>query len=90
MPAAGSRAHHRNVFVHVVTGREVCMKAFSSIVALGALIGSVALVPVVGGILFSFILFGGFLLALVGVIGDSEDRTVRQHEPSMDPYGWRR
>jgi hypothetical protein len=66
------------------------MKAFSSIVGLRAVIGSVAPVPVYGGILFSFILFGGFLLALVGVIGDSENRTVREHEPSMDPDGWRR
>jgi hypothetical protein len=66
------------------------MKAFASIAALTALVGAVVLVPVYGGILFSFILFGAFLLALVGVIGEAEDRTVRQHEPSMDPDGWRR
>jgi hypothetical protein len=66
------------------------MKAFASIVALTALVGAVVLVPVYGGILFSFILFGAFLLALVAVIGEAEDRTVRQHEPSMDPDGWRR
>lgn len=66
------------------------MKASASIVAVASLIGAVLLVPVYGGILFSFILFGGFLLALVGVIGGQEDRTVRQHEPSMDPQAWRR
>jgi hypothetical protein len=66
------------------------VKLFSSIAALASLIGAVVLVPVYGGILFSFILFGAFLLALVGFIGDVSDRTVEQHEPSMDPEAWRR
>ncbi len=65
------------------------MRTLSSVVAVLSLFGAVALVPVVGGVLFVFVLFGSFLLALVGVIGGLEDRTIRQHEPTMDPMGWR-
>jgi hypothetical protein len=35
------------------------------------------------------LLLGLFVLAVVGVIGGLEDRGVRQHEPAMDPKGWR-
>jgi hypothetical protein len=35
------------------------------------------------------VFFGVFLLALVGVLGGLEDRTVRQHSPSLNPRGWR-
>jgi hypothetical protein len=59
-------------------------------IAVVSLFGAVAFVPVYGGILFAFILFGAFLLAVVGVIGEMEDRTVRQHNPSMDPTAWRK
>jgi hypothetical protein len=65
------------------------MKMLWSLVAVASLFGAVALVPVVGAVLISFVLFGLFLLALVGVIGESEDRTVRPHDPAMDPTGWR-
>jgi len=60
------------------------------VVAVVSLIGAVLLVPVYGGILFSIFLFGAFLLALVGVLGGVEHRTVEQHDPSMDPEAWRR
>jgi hypothetical protein len=66
------------------------MRTFWTLIAVVSLFGAVALVPVYGGILFAFILFGGFLLALVGVLGEGEDRTVRQHDPSMDPTAWRK
>jgi hypothetical protein len=66
------------------------MRTFWTLIAVVSLFGAVVLVPVYGGILFAFILFGAFLLALVGVIGDGEDRTVRQHDPSMDPTAWRK
>jgi hypothetical protein len=61
----------------------------SSVVAVGSLFLAVALAPVVGAALFVLLLLGQFLLALVGVIGGQGDRTVRQHEPSMNPRGWR-
>jgi hypothetical protein len=65
------------------------MKTFLSFVAITALFGTVAFIPIYGGVLFAFILFGLFLLAIVGVIGGQEDRTVRQHDARTDPTGWR-
>jgi hypothetical protein len=65
------------------------MRTLSSLVAVVSLFGAVAFVPVVGGVLFVFVLLGLFVLALVGVIGGLDDRGVRQHEPAMDPKGWR-
>jgi len=35
------------------------------------------------------VFFGLFLLALVGVLVGVEDRTVRQHNPSLSPTEWR-
>jgi hypothetical protein len=46
-------------------------------------------VPLIIGALISLILVGAFLLAVVGVLDGLEDHTVRQHDPSMDPKGWR-
>jgi hypothetical protein len=66
------------------------MKMLLSLIAVAALFGTVALVPVYGGVLLAFVFFGLFLLALVGVIGGQEDRTVRQHDAPTDPTGWRR
>lgn len=66
------------------------MKVLWSLVAIAALFGVVATIPIYGAVLFGFILFGLFLLALVGVIGEQEDRTVRQHDAVTDPRGWRR
>jgi hypothetical protein len=54
-----------------------------------ALFATVVTLPIVGGVLFAFMFFGLFLLALVGVLAGLEDRTVRQHNPSMDPRRWR-
>ena len=65
------------------------MKTLSALVAVGSLFGAVALVPIIGGIFFAFALLGLFLLALVGVLGALEDRSVRQREPAMDPRRWR-
>ena len=65
------------------------MRAVSTLLAVMSLFLAVALVPIVGGILFAFVLFGVFLLALVGVLGGLENRDVRQHEPVMDPTRWR-
>jgi len=66
------------------------MKTLWSLVAVAALVGTAALVPVYGAVLFAFVLFGLFLLALVGAIGTQENRTVRQHDAPTDPSGWRR
>jgi hypothetical protein len=57
--------------------------------AVAALLLTVATAPVVGAALFTVLLFGLFLLALVGVLGGLEDRTVRQHDPVLDPRRWR-
>jgi hypothetical protein len=65
------------------------MKVLLTLLAIASLFGAVAFVPIYGGVLFAFILFGLFLLALVGAIGEQDDRTVRQHDWVADPRGWR-
>jgi hypothetical protein len=71
---------------HWITKEFVMMY---SIVAVGALFTAVAFVPVIGAALIVLVLLGLFLLALVGVISSVGDRNVRQHEPVLDPKGWR-
>lgn len=66
------------------------MKLVLSLIAVASLFGAAAFVPIYGGALFAFILFGLFLLALVGVIGEQDSRTVRQHDAPIDPTGWRK
>ena len=65
------------------------MTKLFSIVTVLSLFGAVAFVPVVGGILFAMVLFVLFLGGLVGVLAGVEDRTVRPHDPVIDPKGWR-
>jgi hypothetical protein len=65
------------------------MRTLSALVAVVSLFTAVALVPVVGGVLVAMFLVGLFGLALVGVLGAVENRTVRQHDPSMNPTRWR-
>jgi hypothetical protein len=65
------------------------MRTVISLVAIGSLFLAAALLPVLGAVFFAMVLFALFLLALVGVLGGLEDRTVRQHNPSMNPRGWR-
>jgi hypothetical protein len=65
------------------------MRTLSALVTVASLLLAVAVVPVVGGVLFAFVLLGLSGLALVAVVGGVDDRTVRQHNPSMDPRGWR-
>jgi hypothetical protein len=57
--------------------------------ALAALLATVATIPIIGGVLFGAAALGLFLLALVGILGGLEDRTVRQHGGVRDPQGWR-
>jgi hypothetical protein len=65
------------------------MRAVSSFVAVTSLFQAVALFVVIGGAIFGLVLFFPlFLLALVGVLAGLEDRTVHQHNPSMDPNAW--
>jgi hypothetical protein len=61
----------------------------SSLLAVFSLFLAVALLLVPGGVLFAMLSFGLFLRGLVGVLAGLEDRTVRQHNPSMNPRGWR-
>ena len=65
------------------------MRTLFAAIAVGSLLGAVVFVPLIIGALLSLILIGAFLLALIGVLNGLEDHTVRQHDPSMDPTGWR-
>jgi hypothetical protein len=66
------------------------MRTLSPLVAVIALLLTVASLPIVGGVLFAlFFFFPLFLLALVTVIAGLEHRTVRQHDASMSPTAWR-
>ena len=60
-----------------------------TILAGAALALTVVSLLIVGGVLFAPFLFGLFLLALIGVIAESGDRTVRQHDPPMNAKTWR-
>jgi hypothetical protein len=60
-----------------------------SLVAVSSLISAVAFAPVIGAALLVLLLFGLFLLAMVGVFMGVEDRTVQQHDPVLDPKRWR-
>jgi hypothetical protein len=64
-------------------------RMISSLVAVGSLFLAVAFVPVGGAALIVLLLFGVFLLALVGVFSGMDDRTVRQHDPILDGTRWR-
>lgn len=65
------------------------IRLISSFVAVGSLFLAVAFVPVIGAALIVLLLFGVFLLALVGVFSGMDDRTVRQHDPVLDGRRWR-
>ena len=66
------------------------MRTVSGLVAISALLLSIAFPLILGGVIFAlFLFFPLFLLALVGLLDTVEDRTVRQHNPSVDPRGWR-
>jgi Na+-transporting methylmalonyl-CoA/oxaloacetate decarboxylase gamma subunit len=57
--------------------------------AVMTLLATAATLPIVGGVAFAFLFVGAFLLALVGVLAGLENRTVAQHNPSMNPRRWR-
>ena len=65
------------------------MRMISSLIAVASLFLAVAFVPVVGAALIVLLLFGVFLLALVGVFSGLDNRTVRQHDPALDGRRWR-
>ena len=58
--------------------------------AVAALFLGVTSLLVLGGAVFGlFLFFPLFVLALVGVLSGLENRTVQQHDPSMDATSWR-
>ena len=59
------------------------------LIAVLSLLGAVAVMLVPGGVLIAPFLLGAALLALTGGLGGLENRSVRQHEPPMNPTGWR-
>jgi hypothetical protein len=66
------------------------MKMLSSVIAAASLFLTVGSLLVIGGAAFALILFFPlFVLALVVVLAALEDTTVREHNPSMSPSGWR-
>ncbi len=65
------------------------MLTLSAVVAVVCLLGVIVLAPIYGAALFMLLLGGAFLLALTGVLSEVEDRSVPQHDPAMDPKGWR-
>ena len=66
------------------------MRTLISLVAVVSLFSTVASLLIIGGVVFALLLFFPlFLLALIGVLAGLEDRTVHQHNPSMNPGGWR-
>jgi hypothetical protein len=66
------------------------MRTLSALLAVGSLLLTVAMFPIIGGVLFAlFLFFPAFLLGLVGVLATLEDHTVEQHSPAMDATGWR-
>ena len=66
------------------------MRTLSSLVAVISLLLTAASLMVIGGVVFALLLFFPlFLLALLGVFAGLEDRTVRQHNPTMDGTKWR-
>jgi hypothetical protein len=66
------------------------MRTVSALVAISALFLSITFPLILGGVIFAlFLFFPLFLLALVGLLDTVDDRTVRQHNPSVDPRGWR-
>lgn len=61
----------------------------SALIAVISLALTVVLLPVPGGVVFAPFTFGMFVLALLGVLGGLEDRTVRPHEAQLEPRRWR-
>jgi hypothetical protein len=69
---------------------EAPMRTVSAAVAVVALFLSITFPLVLGGVIFAlFLFFPLFFLALAGLVDTVEDRSVRQHNPTMDPRGWR-
>jgi hypothetical protein len=63
------------------------MYALIAVASLALTAASLLAIPV--GVVFAPFTFGLFLLALVGVLGGVENRTVRQHDPRLDSESWR-
>jgi len=59
------------------------------VIAALSLLGATASLLVPGGVLLAPLLLGAALLALTRGLGGLEDRSVRQHDPPMNPKGWR-
>jgi hypothetical protein len=59
------------------------------VIAVLSLLGAAVSLLAPGGVLLAPLLLGAALLALTGGLGGLENRSVRQHEPPMNPTGWR-
>jgi uncharacterized protein (DUF58 family) len=65
------------------------MRLLSATIAIVSLVGVIVMAPIYGAAIFMLLLFGLFLLALVGVLSGVDDRSVPQHDPAMNPKAWR-
>jgi hypothetical protein len=63
-------------------------EAILIVIAVVSLLGAASLL-VPRDALLAPVLLGAALLALTGGLGGLEDRSVRQHDPPMNPKGWR-
>jgi hypothetical protein len=61
-------------------------EAMLIVIAVLSLLGAAASLVVPGGVLLAPVLLGGALLALTGGLGGLEDRSMRQHDPQMNPW----
>ena len=59
------------------------------LIAVLSLLGAASSLLVPGGVLLAPVLLGAALLALTAALGGLENRSVRQHDPPMNPKGWR-
>jgi hypothetical protein len=64
-------------------------EAMLILIAVLSLLGAAASLLVPGGVLLAPVLLGAALLALTGALGGLENRSVRQHNPPLNPKGWR-
>ena len=63
------------------------MYALIALASLALTVVSLLAIPI--GVVLAPFLFGLFLLALVGLLGGVENRSVRQHDLQLDSERWR-
>jgi hypothetical protein len=65
------------------------MQTLSAFVAIASLLLAIASIAALTGAVLALFLFPLFMLRLAGVMAGLEERTVRHHNTSINPTGWR-